>query len=112
MYSTLSIYRFVLFSVGGAHRHIMSVGVSMKGLPSRNQLWMILKAARMPNDIEVNCSNWPSVLFFTLPCQLLAGLIRMFKGLLLRKPRGRVVLIAILVLVVVLTAKPQDTLFG
>ena len=95
-----------MFSVGGAHLHIMSVGVSTKGLPSRNQVWMILKAARMPKAIEVNCSNWPSVLFFTLPCQLLAGLIRMFKGLLLRKPRGRFVLIDIWVFVEVLTAKP------
>lgn len=95
-----------MFSVGGAHLQIMSVGVSMNGRPSRNQLWMILKAARMPNAIEVNCSNWPSVLFLTFPCQLLAGLILMFNGLLLRNPRGRFVLIDIWVFVVVLTAKP------
>ena len=96
----------MLFSFGGAHRHIMSAGVSMKGLPSRNQLWMILKAARMPKDIDVNCSNWPSVLFFTLPCQLLPGLILIFNGLLFRRPRGRFVVIDIWVLVEVLTAKP------
>jgi hypothetical protein len=37
---------------------------------------------------------------------LLAGLILMFKGLLLRSPRGRFVFIDIWVFVVVLTAKP------
>ena len=80
------IYAAVLFSLGGAHFLMMSSGVL--ALPVLSQFIMMRMAARKPHCRVLNWPNAGSVCSSVRPCHLLAGLCRMFNGLLFLSPRG------------------------